>query len=314
MSTESYGGYGIKSWGGATPIGPVEIPQLGGAPAVAPKFKPKNELAGYAAKMVGELAYGAMAEEMAPQHIGYNEILGKDVFRIQPGSQQFAGEGGWDAGPNGVFEYQVPGLLKKHDIAEMEKVVEFNKIFEPSITKQTAEDEMKAQQIRMLPRPLTLAQAQEFEGFDPSIVQSPVIVEDDSIGDIQHFYPKSTTSSADQERLSEFETNWFPETSGASIYMAKQKEMGVLRDRIMTAAKPHKPSLGEKWWFDEWMSAEDKKLHLIKEGFTRWANDMSSDSGAGQHFYPRGGAPNYKALELYEKNPLEYWKKFINTK
>jgi len=119
MAVTAYG-YGPNVWTTAKPTGPVDMPQLAPAGTVAPKFKERNPLAGYAAKMVGELAYGAMAEKMAPQWIGYDEDLGKDVYRIQPGSEQFAPEGGWVAGDNGVFEYQLPRLTKEFEIKRME--------------------------------------------------------------------------------------------------------------------------------------------------------------------------------------------------
>jgi len=171
MATQQYG-YGPSAWTTAKPTGPVDMPILSGASAVAPKFKPKNEYAGYAAKMVGELAYGAMAEKMAPQYSGFNELLGKDIYTRQPGSAQFAPEGGWIKPPNTLWASEVGELELAEHIKRREAAEEFSKNPLGEFTPQplTFAEHKKQQEIAALPRPLTSAQAVEFEGFDPSLV------------------------------------------------------------------------------------------------------------------------------------------------
>jgi hypothetical protein len=123
MATQQFG-YGPNVWAPAKGTGAIEIPQLAQPGGAKPEFKPQNEYAALAAKMVGELAYGAMAEEMAPEYVGYNEVLGKHVYRIKPGSAQFAPEGGWMLpDSDSIWERDLGRLLKQHEISEQEKIV-----------------------------------------------------------------------------------------------------------------------------------------------------------------------------------------------
>jgi len=125
MATQQFG-YGPNVWAPAKGTGAVDISTLAQPGGAKPEFKPQNEYAALAAKMVGELAYGAMAEGMAPEYVGFDETLRKDIYRRKPGSAQFAPEGGWML-PNAdsAWESDVPMLLKKYEIMVTETDQQF---------------------------------------------------------------------------------------------------------------------------------------------------------------------------------------------
>jgi len=103
-------------------------------------------------------------------------------------------------------------------------------------------------------------------------------------------------------------------SSDVSQYFGALNENDALRERILGAAAPFTTSTLEKWTPNMIMDQSDKKSHLNREAFTKWANDMQYKDGAGQHFYPTDGKVNYKGLQDFELNPMKYFEDVILNK
>ena len=117
MATQQYG-YGRTAWDSIADQLVVEIPTLNQPGGAAAQFKAKNPLAAAAAKMVGEMAYGAQQEKAAPKFIGRDDELQKDIYEWQPNSEKFAPEGGWQLPPGSVKKSNLAIERKERQIAE----------------------------------------------------------------------------------------------------------------------------------------------------------------------------------------------------
>jgi len=129
MATQQYG-YGPNVWASAKPTGPVDMPTLSQPGGAAPQFKKQNPLATSAAKMVGEIAYGAMQQNAAPKYAGIDEKTQRPVFEWQPNSDQYEPEGGWTLPQGGIDSRNLPIIHKELDIANVknESMFENNRL------------------------------------------------------------------------------------------------------------------------------------------------------------------------------------------
>jgi len=288
MATQQFG-YGPNVWAPAKGVGAVEMPILSAAPAVAPKFKPKNEYAGYAAKMIGELAYGAMAEGMAPQYSGFNELLQKDVYTRQPGSAQFAGPDGWIKPENSLWASEVEELELAEHIKRREAAAEFSEKPLGDFTPQplTFAESKKQQEIAALPRPLTSAQAVEFEGFDPSLVPDvptvPVIQElpdELALGDPNQ---KPIWDDWDNLKIDTYIGAQLRKISPSII-----NDFGFLKSNM------------PDWLSDKDITIERDRLEVVKQ----W---VGANGGNNAYSYFKNLPNWYQELEAFKGNPIDYY-------
>ena len=289
MATLAYG-YGPNVWNTGTRTGPVDMPTISQPGGAAPQFKDPNPYAASAAKMVGEIAYGAMQEQMAPEYVGFNERLGKDVYRIKQGSAQFAPEGGWDANKpeNSIFERDLERALAELRVKEQEQLVDFNTQLSQGFGSMPTE-------YSNLQRPITQEEAIKFEGFEPSMIPKETET-------------KETEPSKESLKFIE------PNDSDFSRMLGNSAEIAAASTRIRTAAQPYKTSFIDAYTLDSFMKQDKKDKHLEEEEFFKWANNMQYSNGAGEHFKINSGSPNYEAIKLYEQNPLQYWRDNIKGK
>ncbi len=129
MATQQYG-YGPNVWASAKGTGAVDMPTLSQPGGAAPQFKKQNPLATSAAKMVGEIAYGAMQQNAAPKYAGIDEKTQRPVFEWQPNSDQYEPEGGWTLPQGGIDSRNLPIIHKELDIANVknESMFENNRL------------------------------------------------------------------------------------------------------------------------------------------------------------------------------------------
>jgi len=292
MATQQYG-YGINAWGGATPLGAVKIPTLNQPGGAAPQFKKQNPFAASAAKMVGEMAYGAMQEQMAPEYVGFNERLGKDVFRIKEGSSQFAPENGWGStmGENGILERDLKSALADLRVQEQEKLVDFNTQLSQGFGSRPTE-------YSNLQRPITEEQAMQFEGFKPSMV------------------PNNTNKN---NIINQKESEKFvpADPTGVEKYFGEGDELKAYITRLNSAMQPvleryqneKGKALQPKTW-DINKKQSELLSHRDDADFLTWAMQAGSSinlkTKAGGHFY-KDGKIDYNLLAQYESNPFQYW-------
>lgn len=117
MPSQQFSKHTQDVWNPAKGTGAVDMPILSQPGGASPQFKDPNPLAAQAAKMVGEIAYNAMAEGAAPKHVGYDDLLQKDIYEWQPNSAQYEPEGGWMLPPASVRKRDLEIARKEHQIA-----------------------------------------------------------------------------------------------------------------------------------------------------------------------------------------------------
>jgi len=299
MATQQYG-YGPNVWAPATPTGPVDMPTLSQPGGAAPQFKPKSPFAAAAAKMVGEMAYGAMQEKAAPKYMGIDPITQKPIYEIQPNSSQFEPETGWTFPKN---EDGIETHILKRNLAVAHKEFEIAQAKNENLFENRrlmSNDALEAQAKSAATNAAPNSALSKYEGIglaDRGIDMGGFEVPDEPVVPV----------------VTDPKVVPFIDDNASSLEKAYVTEPVAFADAIRIAAEPYKASFFDMWTPDFAKKQDDKLQDNENEAFMRWANDMQYENGAGAHFAINSATPNYEAFKLYKANPLEYWRKNIKT-
>ena len=225
-----------------------------GTPGAAPIDNTPNPYAAMAGEMVGELAYNAGAEYMAPEG-EWNEELGKWVYTKKPYSSIF---GDYTIPEDSVWSTQVPVLQKQAELAAAkeakqgkERLKEFNSMFNPSIV-----------------RPLTRFEAMKYDDYNPE-VNSKIINKTER----EEFIPKDA---------SQYQT-WKGEGDELKSYINR---LDVATTDVLKRYKEEKTFMGIGDYFKP---GSEREAHRLDSEFLNWAlqagDSLNLKYGAGGHFY-----------------------------